>query len=120
MLVRNSEQVPNATSGLASVTTSFSIPVDDYDIFSIQITGTWVGTVTFQGSLDNSNWFPITMHNIDGTVTPAATIASAGTNVNGVYNKQTGAGLLYFRLNMTAYTSGTLAHRMSFHRIGRG
>jgi hypothetical protein len=90
------------------------VHIDDADIVSVQVTGTWVGTLTFQGSLDGTNWFDMTMGSINGTVTPATS-----TTVNGIFNKPAGAGILFFRCNMTAYTSGTVGFLITAHRMGR-
>jgi hypothetical protein len=54
------------------------------------------------------------MGSINGTVTPATS-----TTVNGLFNKPAGAGILYFRCNMTAYTSGTVGFLITAHRMGR-
>lgn len=104
----------NASITLSSATATGAYSVDDSDILSAQILGTWVGTLTFQGSLDGTNWFDMTMGSINGTVTPATS-----TTVNGIFNKPAGAGILFFRFNMTAYTSGSAVCTITTHRMGR-
>ena len=104
----------NPTLFLSSASAASHIHVDDADIVSVQVTGTWAGTLTFQGSLDGTNWFDMTMHSINGTVTPATS-----TTVNGIFNKPAGAGILFFRCNMTVYTSGTVGFLITSHRVGR-
>ena len=66
------------TLSLSSASAATSVRVDNSDIISVQVTGTWAGTLTFQGSLDGTNWFDMTMGSINGTVTPATS-----TTVNG-------------------------------------
>ena len=65
-----------------------------------QITGTWVGTIQFEGTLDGTNWVPINGVFAGGTA-PAPTITA-----NGVV-RITPSGLASIRLNATAWTSGT-------------
>lgn len=65
-----------------------------------QITGTWVGTIQFEGTVDGTNWVPINGVYAGGTA-PGPTITA-----NGVV-RLTPGGLASIRLNMTAWTSGT-------------
>lgn len=67
---------------------------------SVQITGTWVGTITFEGSVDGTNWNPV------NAVAASTSIPQSTTVVNGLF-RLTPAGLLQLRANMTTYTSGT-------------
>src|SRR5260221_168019 len=67
----------------------------------IQITGTWSGTLTFQGSNDNVNFNSIEL----STPIPTTVGYSTATSVNGAF-----IGLLayrYLRVRMTAFTSNT-------------
>ena len=120
MLYKNPSQYPN---GLAlfysSLVTGPALDVTESDHFSYQIYGTWVGTLAFEGSLDKTNWFPMTMQNLNGGVAAAISITSTGTDVNGIYTKTVGHGLNYVRCNTTAYTSGTMGFLISGHRQGR-
>ena len=77
---------------------------------SAQITGTWVGTITFEGTVDGTNWVAINGV-FAGTSTPGSTITA-----NGVV-RLTPGGLTSIRLNMTAFTSGSAVITM---RAGRG
>ena len=65
-----------------------------------QITGTWVGTITFEGTTDGANWVPINGV-YAGQSMPGSTVTA-----NGLV-RLTPAGLASIRLNMTAWTSGT-------------
>lgn len=85
------------------------LDVRGYRSLLVHVTGTGSGTVTFQGSIDGSNWFNITMR--DTTTTAAATLVATVTS--GV---TAGAGafvlpidygaLAWFRANITTYTGG--------------
>ena len=68
----------------------------------IQITGTWAGTITFQGTVDNVNYASILVAP-STSLTPVST-----TTANGMWTAGTG-GLSAVRVVFTAYTSGTAA-----------
>lgn len=66
----------------------------------IQITGTWMGTITFQGSLNNSNFVSL-------LVVPSNSAAAVSTTTaNGVWSTAI-AGYNTVRVVFTTYTSGT-------------
>ena len=76
---------------------------DDSDIVAIQVSGTWVGTITFSGSLNGTDYLVFGMHtigranNYDQQTT---------TTINGIFTHET-HGLQFVRVQMTSYTSGT-------------
>jgi len=78
-----------------------STDTSGYQSASIQITGTFVGTITFQGSNDNSNFTSIGVT----TVSSPGAAPVTSTTTSGLFY----APLLfrYIRIRMTAYTSGT-------------
>jgi hypothetical protein len=67
---------------------------------AIQITGVWVGTLQFEGTVDGTNWVAINGV-VAGTSTPGPT-----TTANGVV-RLTPSGLAQVRIFSTAWTSGT-------------
>lgn len=70
-------------------------------VLTAQIVGITTATVTWQGTIDGTNWVAIQFTNLnDGT---AATTATA----DGLY-RATVLGLMQVRANITAYTSGTI------------
>lgn len=80
-----------------------STDVTAYKSFYLQLTGTWSGTVSIQGSNDNTNWVQIA-------------VLSLASNSTGTQNTTTGNGLYmgqmafkYFRIRVTSYSSGTVA-----------
>lgn len=88
--------------------------------FAVDIRGTFTGTVTFQGTVDGTNWattnvLPVTA-SVNTALTPTATAAGAWLG--------NAAGLLQVRAIFTAYTSGsatvtlraTNAHAVSFNQ----
>lgn len=75
--------------------------VSAFKWFSLQVLGTWTGTLTFQGSNDNTNWASVAVININ----------SAGGNV---VSTTTGNGLFHgpiaykwLRVRMTGSPTGT-------------
>lgn len=77
--------------------------ISDSDIVAVQVTGTWVGTITFSGSLNGTDYVVFGMHtigranNYDQQTT---------TTINGIFTHETHA-LPFIRVQMTSYTSGT-------------
>ena len=67
---------------------------------TVQVTGTWVGTLQFEGTADGSTWIPI------NGVSAASSIPQPTTTANSLY-RITPGGLVSFRVVSTAWTSGT-------------
>ena len=70
----------------------------------VTITGTWSATLTFQGTIDASNWF--TVQAMPLPVTQTSTTSSS-TTTNGQFTVPL-AGLNQFRVTATAFSSGTV------------
>lgn len=78
-----------------------STDVTSYRSFSLHIQGTFSGTLTLQGSNDNSDWRSVPGIFSTSTQNTYSSTFTAQGIVNGpVFYK-------YFRVRMTAYTSGT-------------
>ena len=77
------------TGSLSGLGVLFTVNTTGYNSISVQLSNTWVATVTFQISNDGINW------------TPVATTTSNGTTIY----PTTG---IYFQAVVTAYTSGTI------------
>ena len=80
-----------------------SFDVSAYKFISVQLTGTWAGSVQFQGSNDNGTFVPIVVQKT-GVVLDPYTLT---VNENGVIK----VPVLYkfLRVRVTAYTSGTVS-----------
>jgi len=90
------------TGSASAVNTDlFSVNCSAYRSINFQITGTWVATVSFQVSNDNTNWSSFGVFNGAG-----ATASIGATSANGVWFGTLG-GFNYVRARLTAYTSGT-------------
>jgi hypothetical protein len=95
------------TAGALNVD-AFSIDVSAYRWASLQVSGTYVGTMTFQGSNDNSAWFNVSWANSNNVIANSgliqSTVVGSGATTALVHG---GLHFRYFRVRMTAYTSGT-------------
>lgn len=88
---------------LGALNATHDVGVEDADSFSLSITGTWVGTITFQVSNDNENWFNLAINNSNEIDKKQATVS---TTANGLFYHEAGA-FKQIRCKMTAYTSGS-------------
>ena len=96
--------IPGQTTGtLTTAESVVSALVEGADNVVVQITGTWTGTITFEASVDGTNWFANAVKNTSEV--NATTLVTTRTT-NGLSSMQF-AGCPYFRLRMSAYTSGT-------------
>lgn len=89
------------TAGSLNADLVASTDVSAYKFVSLQVTGTWVGTLTFQGCNDNSNFSSILLT----TLNPNSVNFAQTTTGNNIF-----IGFVptrYFRVRMTSYTSGT-------------
>jgi hypothetical protein len=96
---------PSTTTGtLGAANDTISISGADVDLILVQTTGTWVGTITAEISLDGTNWSSNAM--INAQQTNAATLATTWTS-NCIMKTSGQLRVPYFRVKMTPYTSGT-------------
>jgi hypothetical protein len=86
-----------------------SLDAEEYKFISIQLVGTWVATVTFEGSNDNTTFYAIatTDPSANGTGQTTATV-----------NRVVKVPVLtkYIRARVSAYTSGTISAVAYGHR----
>jgi len=81
--------------------TGNTLTVSGYPYTVFQVSGTFVGTIAFQATIDGANWHSILLENL-GTGVSATT-----TTATGLYRAHT-VGLGIVRANITAYTSGSI------------
>ena len=98
-----------AYSLINDISTSGSITAAAQNVFlnisghsagSVQITGTWVGTMGFEGTTDGTTWLPI------NGVSAASSAPTPNASANALY-RITPGGLTSFRILSSAWTSGT-------------
>ena len=85
---------------LAAVDAAVTLQINGHSSAAIQITGMWVGTTTFEGTVDGVNWSPI--NGVGATTSTPTPIIGA----NGLY-RLTPGGLEALRIRMVTYTAGT-------------
>lgn len=89
------------TSGnITAISQSVALYLNGKSGVALQITGTWIGTLQFEGTIDGTNWAAINGV-VAGTSTPGQT-----TTTNGIV-RLTPSGLAQVRVTSTAFTSGT-------------
>jgi hypothetical protein len=87
-----------------------SLDVSQYKFLSLQLTGTWIGTVSFQGSNDGGTFFPIVTSNPSGS----QAIGETSTTVNRLVKVPT--IYRFLRIRATAYSSGIIEGVAFGHR----
>ena len=93
------KEVGSLTAGALNADLVPSTDVSGYSTFALQIAGTFSGTLTLQGSNDNTNFTPVY-----GTWANNSQPVSVMTNTGIISGS---CNFRYFRVRMTAYTSGT-------------
>lgn len=85
-----------------------SFDAQDFKFISIQLTGTWVATVAFEGCNDNTTFYPI------ATTDPSA---NATGQVTATFNRIVKVPIItkYIQARISAYTSGTISATVFGH-----
>lgn len=92
--------VTGSVSAAADVIASTA--VENYATYSVQVTGTFVGTVQWQASNDGTTWVALRAQKADD-----ATAVNSSTTTPALFRGS--LGFRFFRLTCTAYTSGTIS-----------
>lgn len=100
-------ELPNITIiGSGSATDALVIPVTDcinYRFISLQLTGTWAGSVIFEWSNNNIDWISGngSLSNLNNSTAP-----TSAASINSIFNGNIQGR--YFRARLQSYTSGTV------------
>lgn len=89
------------------------VPSTDVSLYrwaSLQITGTWSGTISFQGSNDNSNFNSVSVNNLGSAVSLVQTTTSNNIFAIPISYK-------YLRIRMTSYSSGTANGTLELYTV---
>jgi hypothetical protein len=91
------------TGGLAAANAELDLGADGAAAVGLVVTGTYVGTMTVEGSIDGTNWDSIPMRPVNAGGIYVLTLASAAVG------RWIGpcAGFKQVRVRTSAYTSGT-------------
>jgi hypothetical protein len=95
------KEVTSLSAGSLNADLLSSTDASNYSWGSVQVTGTWSGTITFQVSNDNSTWNSMTWANSASTVSSSTSTTTGNAVFHGPIPGR------YIRIRMTAYTSGT-------------
>lgn len=101
---------PGPTTGnMTALNQTVSILCNQFAQVSIQLTGTWAGTVTFEGSVDGgTTWWTIAPVSLAST---ARTTGVATSTANGAWVADATA-LTNVRVRFSTFTSGTVVARL--------
>jgi hypothetical protein len=104
-IVHNPNVVATSVA-LNAVNAAVTVSAEDNDSIHFEIdTGTLVGTVVAEATLDDTNWFSINTIQLDGTIASSFTVFGIrGTFVTGGWSQ--------VRLRVSAYTSGSSNARL--------
>lgn len=102
LFISRSDASPITVTSLTATGVLFTADTAGFDSVGFQTTGTWVGSLVFEASDDNTNFVNINLQNAAGAT------ASSQTNStnNSIYSYP--AQHRYFRARASVYTSGTI------------
>lgn len=103
----SSQSIDRTTSAfMTAIGDSLSISALGDSTIGLQLSGTWTGTIAFQATVDESNWFPL--WGLDNST--MAIVSASTTSRNIVFDV---GGFRRFRLSSTASMTGTLSAFMN-------
>ena len=88
-----------------------SLDVSSYAFISLQLTGTWSGTVQFEGSNDNGTFDPVVSQDMGEATVPYV----SSTASTGIFKIPT--SFKYLRVRVTAYSSGIVTGTALAYKI---
>ena len=92
-----------------------TVDIEAADHVVFQVTGTWVGTLTFEVSVNGTDWVPQACKR--SAETNSTTLVTSKTS-NGIAALST-IGVPWFRVRMSAYTSGSATVTIHADRISK-
>lgn len=104
------------TGTLTAVSQGVQIDVSDQDEVSFQVTGTFVGTVVPEISIDGVNFVAAAVVPYDST-TPGTPVASA--TAPGAWYARNVTTARLFRVRCSAFTSGSIVVTVIAGRLGK-
>ena len=90
------------TGSLTAANQAVTVNANTDELVGVQITGTFVGTVTFEATVDGTTWVATAMY---AAATPTTIVTTA--TAAGLW-RGTVAPFSQFRVRCSAYTSGTI------------
>jgi hypothetical protein len=96
---KNKNDSKNITGGLRVIGDALGIECSEYSSITIELSGTWSGTVSFEGRSDTGNYVALTGMAVNGTTLISSTTA------NGIF-KFNCTGLVQFQARVSAALTG--------------
>lgn len=95
-----SGQDATVTANVAGADQATTLNLNGFGTAAVQVTGTWTATLTFEATVDGTNWFTINVFKVSD-FSAVTTTAANGQWMTGV------AGYRSVQVRASAYTSGT-------------
>lgn len=109
MLVKN-----QAAANIGALNAAVAATIEDADTFTIAVSGTFSGTITFEGTPDNTNWYTLALVKSDTADRKSGT---GTTTTTGLWFHEN-YGLLQVRARMSTYGSGAATIKINTARQG--
>lgn len=106
-------QPDSSTTGTITGTQSVSLALDGAGTMAVQLSGTWSGSISLQGSDDNINWYAVA-----GCALTSGGVASS-FSVNNLIQVNV-AGIAYFRVIGSTVSSGTATVNLRSNHASSG
>lgn len=91
-------------TGITTTANGALIPMEGRESAVIQVVGITTATITFEGTVDGTNWVAIAAADLNSTTRARSTTATA----DGLYLIEPSGSLTSARARISAYTAGTL------------
>jgi len=104
------KEMGSLTAGSLNADLVASVDVANYRWFCLQITGTWSGTLTFQGSNDGSTWGSLLAYQLNAPTFLTSTV-TANNIMHGALTTR------FLRVRMTSYSSGTANGTLELYTV---
>jgi len=91
-------------SAAAATGNGTALALAEFSQATIQITGTFSGVITWEGTVDGTNWAAVALAQL-GNTSRTRTLTSTTT---GLLHYEEGAGLRQLRARVSTYTSGNI------------
>lgn len=103
------------TGNIGALNAALAVAVEDTNYFTVQLNGTWAGTISFEATVDGTNWVSLALVNSSSTALTTGVVSTVG---NGIFFHPS-AFANQFRVRFSAYTSGTASVTFLTTRISK-
>ena len=103
-MLRSQSGAKKLQAAAAATGDGTALSVAGFSSVALQLSGTFVGTVTWEGTVDGANWIALAVADLNSTTRARATTATAP----GLFLLDGVGGLQRLRARVSAYTSGNV------------